>query len=306
MRLTVWGALAAVMASPAVNAQAPSDTDRPPEGGDIVVTMDRDAADRLSQALRLISSQHEGQLTRFQAAVCPSVHGLPEHRADQVAARITALAAEARLPVAKAGCKPNLMVVIAADGQGFIERLKRQRPEAFAMMTFATYRKLRTARGPVWSWQSVEPRRADGAPVQYISEFGSPGRPPRRLPKGAYQVPGAQLSRLSEPVRFDVGTAWVVIDQANAVGLTPRQIGDFAGMVALTGARTASLDTTPRPSILSLFFDRGREAFAEEEATAFDLAFLRARYSGAAAQAADREFRRMAGMLLRAEDGASE
>lgn len=306
MRLLVWGALAAVMASPAANAQAPSDTVPPAEGGDIVVTVDREAAERLSRELRLITTQHEGQLTRFQVAVCPSVHGLPEDRAAQVAARITALAAAAGLPVAKAGCKPNLMVVIAADGQGFIEKLKRERPEAFAMMTFATYRNLRTARGPAWSWQSVEPRRADGAPVQYISEWGSPGRPPQRLPKGAYQVPSAQLSRLSEPVRFDVGTAWVVIDQTSAVGLTPRQIGDYAGMVALTGARTSSEHPTPRPSILRLFADRAKDDSAEEEATAFDLAFLRARYSGSAAQAADWEFRRMAGMLMRDEDSASK
>ena len=306
MRLFVWGALVAVMASPAAHAQAPSDPAPPAAGGDILVTVDREAAERLSQALRRITTQHDGQLTRFQVAVCPSVLGLPDDRAEQVVARIKALAAIARLPVAKAGCKPNLMVVIAADGQGFIERLKRERPEAFAMMTVATYRKLRTARGPVWSWQSVDPRRADGAPVQYISEIGIGSGPPQRLPKGAYQVPGAQLSRLSEPVRFDVGTAWVVIDQGHAVGLTPRQIGDYAGMVALTGARTASMDTTPRPSILSLFSDRAREAFAEEEATAFDLAFLRARYSGTAAQAADHEFRRMASMLMRDENGASE
>lgn len=306
MRLLVWSALVAVMASRAASAQAPSDPIPPAEGGDIVVTLDREATDRLSRELRLISTQHEGQLTRFQMAVCPSVHGLPEDRAEQVAARITALAAAAGLPIAKAGCKPNLMVVVAADGQGFIEKLKHERPEAFAMMTVAAYRSLRTGRGPAWSWQSVEPRRADGAPVQHISEFGSPGQPPRRLPKGAYQVPGAQLSRLSEPVRFDVGTAWVVIDQANAVGLTPRQIGDFAGMVALTGARTTSTHPPPRPSILRLFSDRAGQEFAEEGATAFDLGFLRARYSGSAAQAADWEFRRMAGMLMRDEQGASE
>jgi hypothetical protein len=306
MRLIVWGALVAVMASPAVSAQEPSDPVAPAEGGDIVVTTDREAADQLSRHLRLMTSQHEGQLTRFQVAVCPSVHGLPQDRAEQVAARIIALAATTGLPAPKPDCKPNLMVVIAADGPGFIAGLKQSRPEAFAMMPFAAYRKLRSQRGPAWSWQSIEPRRSDGAPVQYISELGSPGRPPQRLPKGAYQVPGAQLSRLSEPVRFDVGTAWVVIDLPSAVGLTPHQIGDYAGMVALTGARTASDETPPRPSILRLFADRAREAFAEEEATAFDLAFLRARYSGSAAQAADREFRRMAGMLMRDEGGASD
>jgi hypothetical protein len=306
MRLIVWSALVAVMASPAASAQEPSDPVPPAEGGDIVVTTDRQAADQLSRQLRLMTSQHEGQLTRFQVAVCPSVHGLPQDRAEQVAARIIALAATTGLPAPKPDCKPNLMVVIAADGPGFIAGLKQSRPEAFAMMHFAAYRKLRSERGPAWSWQSIEPRRSDGAPVQYISEFGGGSGPPQRLPKGAYQVPGAQLSRLSEPVRFDVGTAWVVIDLSGAVGLTPRQIGDYAGLVALTGARASSTQQPPRPSILRLFSDRANQEPAEEEATAFDLAFLRARYSGSAAQSADWEFRRMAVSLTQDEDGAAE
>lgn len=305
MRRLMWSALAAVMASSPAGAQEPSDSEPAVTGAEIVVEADRKKAASLTTALRRMTTQHESQLARLQQPVCASVHGLAQDQAQAVAAAIHALAERAGLRVASGDCRANLMVVIAADGPAFIARLKRERPEAFAMITVARYNALRSEPGPAWSWQAVEPRRADGAPVQYISEFGNPGRPPQRLPKGVYQVPGAQLSRLSEPVRFDVGTAWVVIDQASAVGLTLRQIGDFAAMAGLTGARVAPGPTPPAPSILRIFADRAQGSIAEEEATAFDLAFLRARHQGSPAQSADLEFRRIALELVRSEGAPS-
>lgn len=306
MRRLIWSALAIVMASTAVGAQERSESEPPHAGGEIVVEADRDRATGLSGELRRMAIQHESQLARLQQPVCPSVRGLPEDQAEVVAAGINRLAQQAGLRVETRDCRPNLMVVIADDGPAFIARLKRKRPEAFGMVTVTHYRNLRSEPGPTWSWQSVEPRRADGGPVQYISEFGSLGRPPQRLPKGAYQVQNAQLSRLSQPVRFDVGTAWVVIDQASAVGLTLRQIGDFAAIAGLTGARVSQGQLPLRPSILRIFADRAEGTAIEEGATAFDLAFLRARHNGSPAQSADFEFRRIALELVRNEGAALE
>lgn len=72
--------------------------------------------------------------------------------------------------------------------------------------------------------------------MQHISELSvSPGQPPIHLSNGTYQVPGANMSRLSAPTRQNINLSFVVFDRASLDGLTLQQIGDFAGISGLTG-----------------------------------------------------------------------
>jgi len=252
----------------------------------------------LDQALTIISQQVRGQLARYQDPVCVHVSGFPEDSAKVIGNAIASLAAEAGLRIADRSCRPNLTVIVAPDGRQFIERMKLTRPELFAQMTALQRRQLLEQSGPSWSWQSIQPRRADGGPVQYISEISQPGAPPRFVPKGSFMVQGARLSRLALPTRHDVTGTFVVIEQSATIGLTLQQIADYAGMLAFSGADERSLGNLSAPSILKIFLCDG-QSWCPGAATDFDTAFLKARYSGSADLAGDKDLMRIASSITK-------
>lgn len=286
------------------NAQNASQADLPDledstQDDVIVVKGQKQNPMAIVREVRAISASTDGQLARFQQPICPLVHGLASSYSQQIATRIRALAKVAGLRVAKDGCKANLTLIVTSSGQEFIETLRSERPELLAALGPAEYRALRDSAGPAWSWQSTEPKRADGGPVQYVSELEvGPGAPPLPLSKGTYQVPGARLSRLSEPTRQDVNLSFVVIDRDSLVGLTLQQIGDFFGLAGLTGARFSQTDKLSTPSILKLFNDKADGLTPEDGATEFDIAYLKARYSGAPNKSSTQESKAIAISIL--------
>jgi hypothetical protein len=299
----------AVVAQDAAGAAASDPPTAPAEGteqieeaddaGEIVVSGTRLRVSALKSDIAAISKPVGGQLARFQTPVCVHVFGLSEASAGVVTERIEAIALETGLRIGEATCKPNLTVVLSAEGRSFVGDLKADRPEVFGNMTALQFRQLVRDGGPAWAWQSTEPKRADGGPVEYISEIVvDPTKPPQRLSKGAYQVKNASLSRLAMPIRHDVTGTFVVIERAAVVGLTLQQIADFAGVAALGGADVAAAGQLSAPSILKLFAC-DRPAGCEEAATDFDLAFLKARYAGAPNLSENKDLMRIASSIVR-------
>lgn len=269
------------------------------DAGEIVVSGTRLRVSALKSDIAAISKPVGGQLARFQTPVCVHVFGLSEASAGVVKSRIEEVAKATGLRIGEASCQPNLTVVMSAEGRGFVEELKADRPEVFGNMTALQFRQLLRDGGPAWAWQSTEPKRADGGPVDYISELVTdPSRPPQRLPKGAYQVKNASLSRLTMPIRHDVTGTFVVIERSAVIGLTLQQIGDFAGVAALSGADVTAAGRLSALSILKLFAC-DRPAGCEEAATDFDLAFLKARYSGAPNLSENKDLMRIASSIVR-------
>jgi hypothetical protein len=69
-------------------------------------------------------------------------------------------------------------------------------------------------------------------------------------------------------------------------------------MLALSGANERSLDNLSAPSILKLFLCE-EQSWCPEAATDFDTAFLKARYSGSADLAADKDLMRIASSITK-------
>lgn len=279
-------------------ANGPAEPETSDPSDEIIVNGARLRISKIKSDLTIISQQVSGQLARYQDPVCVHVSGFPEDSAKVIESAIASLATAAGLEIAGISCRPNLTVIVAPDGREFVERMKIARPELFAQLTGLRRRQLLEQSGPSWSWQSIEPKRADGGPVEYISEISQPGAPPRFVPKGSYMVQGARLSRLALPTRHDVTGTFVVIEQAATIGLTLQQIADYAGMLALSGANERSLDHLSAPSILKVFLCEG-QSWCPEAATDFDTAFLKARYSGSADLAADKDLMRIASSITK-------
>ena len=81
-------------------------------------------------------------------------------------------------------------------------------------------------------------------------------------------------------MRQDTLAAYVVLSAREVSGLTLRQVADYAAMSGLASVRTNTALTLPHPSILTMIADHASGHVPQDEATHFDLAFLRALYSG--------------------------
>lgn len=224
--------------------------------------------------VRALSRDVDGNLARFEAPVCPGVVGLPDRFAVAIVRRLREDVREVPVELAPEGCRSNLTVIITDDGAALVDGLASKAPTMFGYMTSSQITRLRRSTGPAWAWQTTQPKRADGGPVQMISEFKLKG-PPQHVSKGAYTVPNASLSRLSSPVRRDTGLAFVVLSRSAIEGKTVTQIADYAAMRGLADIRPdAGSGGEPR-SITALF-----SSAAPDEWTEFDRTYLTSLYSG--------------------------
>lgn len=288
-------AAAAGIGAPATAAQAPpvmADPAASPE--DIVITGDRGTAASPLDDVRAIIAEHDGQMARFETAICPLVRGLSGQHRQIIEQRIRDLALGVGLRVGQPGCAPNLALLIAADGAGTVAALKKRRPNLFAALGNAELNRLNRSAGPVWNWYAIDPKRRDGGPVEFMTQIAMGDGPPRSAGRNAYIASNVVMSRLSEPVRFDLALSFIVIDIHSIEGLTLGQIGDFAAMLGLSKIRYDNIDLLRRASILRVFADRAAGRRAASAATAFDLAHLRGLYAGEAGLSYDRQSARIA------------
>ncbi|THD35149.1 MAG: hypothetical protein E7773_11895 [Sphingomonas sp.] len=237
-----------------------------------IVIRDRALPDRKAAEAYVanISLRSDGQLARFHQPVCPSVVGLPAEHAAIVERRILADATAAKAPVTKKlPCTPNLIVIIATSGRDLVSDMKTSRPGWLTGLSIADIDAL-TAEGPARAWSITSLRNEDGEGI------GQPRGSSQRDPLGdapAFRVRSASIVR--QPNRQDVEASFVVIDRAATVGLSLRQVADYAAMRGLAHTRPPA-SGGPVDTILSVL---DGAATRPRELTASDSAYLRALYA---------------------------
>lgn len=278
--------LAASAAAAAQDEAGQSDNDSP-----IIVEGQRPDALRTLRQVRALSQDTDGNLARFETAVCPGVAGLPTQFAAAIVKRLRQDVGDLGVELAPEGCDPNLTVIVTDDGAALVDGLSRKGPTMFGFMTSSEITRLRRSPGPAWVWQATSPKRADGGPVARIDSVSLGSGPPQHVPKGAFAVPGASQSRLSSPVRQDTGLAFVVLSRAAIEGKSVTQIADYAALRGLAGTRSDAGDRLGPQSIGSLF---ASDHEAPEALTDFDRAYLTSLYSGSNGKTYDQKTREIA------------
>jgi hypothetical protein len=278
--------------------------DAPPPEQRVVVTgeRDRNRAAPVRSYIEAVSIETEDQIARFEAPICPASFGLPQGQNEVVAERIRLVAEHLGVRTADRDCRPNVVVIVADDGEQFLRALRRERPALFAHLPLADIRAMLRLEGPARAWHQIEARGADGRPMERINwlETGSP--PPRYIVRGR-RLPGIIASRISLPTRQDLSLAFIVFDLEALEGLTLLQIADHAAIRALARTRPATLPA--RRSILGLFVDRDSGVAPVEELTGWDVAYLQALYRSGNTIAANQQRGTMS-RLMRAELEASD
>jgi hypothetical protein len=225
---------------------------------DIVVRGRREADRKAVQTyVANISVRSESQLARFHDSVCPVVVGLDRPYAAMVEQRIRSDAAAAGAPVAKkAKCSANLIVILPDDGAALVRDIRINQSSWLGGLDPAEVDAL-IAPAPARAWSVASLRNEDGG-----RQLGT-----------ILQVMSASI--LKQPTRQDIEVSFVIIDKAATMGLTLRQIADYAAMRGLAHTRPPAPGGTI-DTILSLL---DRAPTPPRELTDTDSAYLGALYA---------------------------
>lgn len=268
-RTSRWASvLAAILLIPTVQAQDE------PNSRTIVVTGKRQASEAQARHfVRQVVATNTGQLARFLDPVCPHILGVPPSLASEMEDRIRSDAADARVPLAPAGCKPNLVGVIAKNADVFIAFMRKHHGSFFDDLSDVDLHDAFKS-GAVHSWRLIETRDADGAPASgdpaVAEAHTSSGDPP--------MVEAYGSSAFAAPTQAATVNAVVVLDKKIVLDKTVAQLADYIAMRALAGARPPKADGAVPPTILSLF---DASAVAPREMTSMDAGLLAGLYASA-------------------------
>ena len=284
-------AIAAVAAAPSAAA--------PPEPGDqITVTANRlrpeelrDRADSFVRSVGVLNG--EATLARWVEPVCPKALNLAPQYAALVEAKLRAIAAAARIPVARVPCRANIAVSFVPDGGALVRQIATRSFIPFARMPAVTRTALLDGNAPIRWWYATGREQKDGGPTS---------RSPPPILAGNGQGGGSVLPTLdggssksygdsllsTATVRVLTG-ATVVVDITRTEGLPLDTVVAYAAMVSFAEIRAAEF--APPYSILGLF-EPGSSA---RKLSNWDSAFLTALYRIPHARAG----RQQRGLLVR-------
>jgi hypothetical protein len=214
---------------------------------------------------------------RWEASVCPTVEGMIKPAGEFVLRRLSELARESGVPLAKENCKhPNLFIVVANNPETFLKLLWRSHPTMYdTAHGIASVRRFIEKSRPIRVWYNI----GSGALLDEISGLltasvdaglGTVDYPVVRDPStGASTL-------LRFPVVRSIGTALVVIDPAQVSQLNIGQFSDYIAMVSFVEVNQDA-DLGANSTILNLFATSKTEALLEM--TRWDKALLRALYT---------------------------
>jgi hypothetical protein len=205
----------------------------------------------------------DGQIGRFEDPLCPATIGLPDNLRDEVLKRLTSVAAVARIPMDRARCRANLVIIVVDDKKALIEGMRKKKESYLYGIGTERVHQLANSPAPVAAWQITDVIGADGMPLRTDGDG---------FPRLFTTVPP---SRVVQTTRKRIIGGVVVIEQRGLVNVSTRQLADYA-LVRLLAPMEPKERTPPDTSVLSLFNPGVRPEDAPQSLTWWDLAFLKA------------------------------
>src|ERR1700733_6793127 len=191
-------------------------------------------------------------LLRWEDAVCPTVEGLIQPAGEFVLRRLSELAPESGVPLAKEDCKhPNLFIVVAKKPETFLKLLWRGHPTMYDMRRgIAPVRRFIENSRPIRVWYNVGSGPLSNEISGLLTASVDAGLGAVDYPIVREPSSGASF-RLMIHLR-KIGTALVVIDPAQVGQLSIGQFADYLAMVSFVEVNQDA-DLGANSTILNLF-----------------------------------------------------
>ncbi|NJC04910.1 hypothetical protein GGQ97_000703 [Sphingomonas kaistensis] len=213
----------------------------------------------------LAPSRFSGQLARFSTEACPGVLGLVPAQSAAVVARLRRIGEAVGVPLAKAGCKPNVWLVVTTDRAALAAKVRGSwksgpdgRPDPGRSTDLATV---------LHAERLLDANRQEiGVKVDAGDGDG-----------GYYQSEIFTSNRIRPSATRTYAASALIVEPRTLEGLTTLQLADYAAMRLFARADPARLGPAAPPSILAaLAAPVGSEL--PESVTQWDVAFLKALY----------------------------
>lgn len=243
--------------------------------------------------LAMLKPPFDESLLRWEDAVCPTVVGMIRPAGEFVLRRLSELARESGVPLAKENCKhPNLFIIVAANPEAFLKLWWRHQPRMYntGYGIYPVRRFIEKSR-PIRVWYNVGAVNISNEKIAGLltasvdAGLGTADYPIVREPSS-----GASY-HLKFPVERNIGSAIVVIDPAQVAQLKIGQFSDYIAMVSFAEINQDA-NLSANSTILNLFATLN--ATVPLEITRWDKALLRALYTsdhGARVQTSQMETR---------------
>ena len=215
-------------------------------------------------------------LLRWEDAVCPTVEGMIQPAGEFLLRRLSELARESGVPLAKENCKhPNLFIIVAKKPETFLKLLWRGHPTMYnTARGIAPVRSFIEKSRPIRVWYNVGPGPVSNEISSLLTASVDAGLGAVDYPIVREPSSGASF-RLMIHLR-KIGTALVVIDPGQVGQLSIGQFADYVAMVSFVEVNQDA-DLGANSTILNLFATSS--AAAPLEMTRWDKALLRALYT---------------------------
>jgi hypothetical protein len=238
---------------------------------------------------------HIGQLPRWQVAVCAKVAGVDPQKGAAIVARVVDLAQRVGAPIADpAHCHANFAILVSDDPQAVLDYVRKHQPVLLGYHYPDQTQRIATVRHPIQAWY-VTASGGRGRSVAVTigggqagmgSGFATTGGSQASLGGGAAAIDdsccgvggGVAGSRLTSQMTSAFAAVVVVVDARGLANHDDDVVGDYVGVIGLSEANL-SQPCGPLPSVLDAFAADCADADAVTEATADDVAFLKALYA---------------------------
>jgi hypothetical protein len=216
------------------------------------------------------TSGGRGQLQRWPAdlPVCPQVLGVTPAAAQAWTLRLQAIAASVHLKVGRAGCEPNLQVIVAPHPEQAFAKMAdaMARDEIDEHNSPADLRRFMARRDPVRWWRIVRMAPADGSfNAGYDREVTTFRN-------------DSSASRLHMGSRQIVSGVVALVDADQAKGASAKALVDYIAFGALAPVDTSPALGDPK-TVLTLFADLSAGHAPPSGLTKCDDAYLKALYA---------------------------
>lgn len=265
-------ALLAGGASQDAAAQAPAPSQQEPTNlGSIDVT-GRRLKDEVQAFIGEAAAPPQGrQLARWDRSICVGVANMNPRYAQVMVDRISRTAIEIGLDVEEPGCRPDIMVVAAADAGDLAKALVRDDPSGFRPargstdMGSAALERFQNTESPVRWWHVSLPVGADTGEIAI--RLDGETEPP--------VVAVRDASRLRANIRDDLARVIVIVDVSKIGRIGFGALSDYVAMISLAQINPEA-DTSRYDTVLNLFKD-GADRSAG--LTQWDKDYLKSLYS---------------------------
>ncbi len=272
---------AAALAAPPAMAQdaTPADgeiTDRVTVTGQRLGprTLEEQTRDFVTEIAR--PANFKSGIARWHMRLCVGVQNIDPEPAQYIVDRISEVAAEVGLRPGRPGCRPQIMIAFAPDGQDFAARWVDAQPQNFRPWGgvggtnpgLAALDAFQESDAPVRWWHVTLPVTEGGAPAVKL--------PNTLVPSAFGDAPAIKggNSHITRLVRDEMKAANIVVDGPEAAQVGIAQLADYLAMIALVQIDPAA-DPSAYDSILNLF---SAGAAAPPGLTEWDRAYIRAVY----------------------------